>query len=928
MAYKNKEEIDWAAHAEDVATALLGKPEYVNKGGKEWRFGKKGSLSVDLQKGTFFDHETNESGGIHELIKAKLGLEGPEAVAWLTGKSPDLQIVYTTRESLEKRRKNQEKQWAEERQKKVANARKIWGDAGKIEGTVAQTYLQSREISGDGCARLRFQAECWFGETRKKHPALIGAVTIWPSKEVSGVHRTYLTPEGAKLSEGGVDPKRMLGDVQGGAVRLSEPPEGVVRPLVLCEGIETGLTLVAASDGPVWAALSTSGLKGVKLPPPETAPEIIIAADNDKSRAGFKAAEELAARLEKAGYGVAIAMPKTVGQDFNDLHQEAGIEAVKRVIASANRFAAPEFPRLLNGENWPFEVNEKGVFHIAATENRDGEKMVDHRFLCTPIHVEAETVSSDGTGWGRRVCVIDRAGNKHRVILTAADIAEGARSGVFQTLASLGATIKNSKALRDRLLEYLDEAKPESRVICAERIGWDEVTAAFVLPDASYGGDAASPVVYAPRSGDTGNHPYQVKGTLEDWIENVAEPCRGNSRLIFSLCVACAGPLLRLVDGEGGIFHFSGPSSIGKSTTLAVAGSFWGGGGLHGFRDTWRATDNALENKALAHSDALICLDELGQADAHAAQKATYMLAQGTGKARMAKAGGSQTMLEWRINGLSSGEIGMSEKLAEGRSKFTLKDGQEARFVEIPADAGADMGLFEALGKMETPAALADHFREATAEYYGAPCRKLLEVLAENRVKLEGQARKGVREFRALLAQQGAVAAVDRVAARFAIAATAGALAAKYGILPFEAADIRQAVSTCFRAWLRVRGGTGSREAFEATARVASFVGQFAQSRFQDWEYNSFQNVQKRAGFRKPAREGGLDAYSFYLLPAVLKDDVLEGLNHKVCIAGMADAGFIVTHDGKVSASLWVPSEGRSIRLIQLSEEILDFGAD
>ncbi len=223
--------------------------------------------------------------------------------------------------------------------------------------------------------------------------------------------------------------------------------------------------------------------------------------------------------------------------------------------------------------------------------------------------------------------------------------------------------------------------------------------------------------------------------------------------MVFSLCVACVGPLLRLVDGEGGVSHFSGPSSIGKSTTLAVAGSFWGGGGLHGFRDTWRATDNALEGKAMAHSDALICLDELGQADAHAAQKATYMLAQGTGKARMAKTGDAQAISEWRINGLSSGEIGMADKLAEGRSKFTLKDGQEARFVEIPADAGADLGLFDTLGDFPSAAALADHLREAVAECYGAPGRVFLGAVAGDRVKIAGQARESVRVFKRLLAQ-------------------------------------------------------------------------------------------------------------------------------------------------------------------------------
>ncbi len=187
------------------------------------------------------------------------------------------------------------------------------------------------------------------------------------------------------------------------------------------------------------------------------------------------------------------------------------------------------FPRLLNGEGWPFEVNEKGVFHIAETTNRDGEAVQEYRFLSTPLHVEAVTQSGDGTGWGRLVCVLNALGQNRRVVLSAADISEGARGGVFKALADRGATIKTNRALREKLLDYLMEARPDRRLIVADRVGWHEETGAFVLPDASFGGDPSAPVIYAPQGGAGESHPYRVKGTLKDWKARVAEPCRGNS---------------------------------------------------------------------------------------------------------------------------------------------------------------------------------------------------------------------------------------------------------------------------------------------------------------------------------------------------------------------------------------------------------------
>ncbi|MFB2594963.1 DUF927 domain-containing protein [Paracoccus sp. p4-l81] len=938
-------------------------------------------MSVHIEKAVFTDHRTGDTGGIYDLIRRETGLTGAAAVDWLRRECPGAEITGISRAEQDARRQKQAKERQDREQGAADKAGEIWRGARPVVGTLAETYLAGRDLSGAGQAYIRCAPDCWHSALKQKIPAMIGGVTVWPDTEPRAVHRTYLAPDGGKLTADGTDAKMMLGPVSGGAVRLSagDDPGG---PLILCEGIETGLSLAAAGVGPVWAALSANGIKAVVLPPParpdaapasgaanhgreraepgagadggrgrkdehtgqrqdaaalrsgcmgggaqsvpDRVPRVIIAADHDK--AGRDAAEARAAALVRAGYAVSVVMPPDHGQDFNDLHRAAGIEAVRRVLLAAQPFGAEPPPRLLNGEGWPFHVNDKGVFYTAERTNKAGEAVQDTVRLSTPIHVEAITQDGDGTGWGRMVCVVSPTGQRNRAILTAADIAEGARAGVFRVLSSLGATLPAGARLRDRLLDYLMEARPERQVISADRIGWHDATGAFVLPDASFRDDPAAPsVAYHNPAADGARSPYQVQGTLAEWKEQVAGPCRGNSRLVFALLVACAGPLLRLIDGEGGVFHFSGPSSIGKSTMLAVAGSFWGGGGLHGFRDTWRATDNALESKALAHSDALICLDELGQADAGAAQRAIYMLSQEAGKARMDKAGTARAPAEWRINALSSGEIGMAEKLAEGRGVFALKDGQEARFVEIPADADMGMGIYEALNGFASAVALSERFKDATARCYGAPARAYLERLVSDRAGVTAKAHENIRRLRGMMAKEGASSAVGRVAHRFAIAATAGAVAANYGILPFTRPEIDRATLICFEAWIRARGGAGSAEAYQAASRVRSFIDQYGASRFQDFDIAPLVPVQSRSGFRRQQPGGSPSGrrYEYFLLTSSLRE-LPDGLNFKTSVQGMVADGLLVGLDGAAAAVVRVPSERGTFRLYPVGDRLFD----
>ena len=75
--------IELAPHMQPVAAALLGEPNRHLSNGKELRYGTHGSLSVDLEAGTWFDHERNVGGGVLDLVQRQLRSGRPGALAWL-----------------------------------------------------------------------------------------------------------------------------------------------------------------------------------------------------------------------------------------------------------------------------------------------------------------------------------------------------------------------------------------------------------------------------------------------------------------------------------------------------------------------------------------------------------------------------------------------------------------------------------------------------------------------------------------------------------------------------------------------------------------------------------------------------------------------------------------------------------------------------
>jgi archaellum biogenesis ATPase FlaH len=65
--------IEISQYSKEIAIALLGEENKRLSKANELRYGNNGSLSVDLVKGTWFDHETDEGGGMVSLIKKHHG---------------------------------------------------------------------------------------------------------------------------------------------------------------------------------------------------------------------------------------------------------------------------------------------------------------------------------------------------------------------------------------------------------------------------------------------------------------------------------------------------------------------------------------------------------------------------------------------------------------------------------------------------------------------------------------------------------------------------------------------------------------------------------------------------------------------------------------------------------------------------------------
>ena len=199
------------------------------------------------------------------------------------------------------------------------NACRLWRAAAALVDSPAEQYLRGRgivQISPD----LRFHGKTPLGTKGAVRflPAMLAAVRT--DLGVIAIHRTFLDPKTAKLAAM-ERPKRALGSLGRGAVRLSSPRGG---RLGLAEGVESALSAMQLFGVPCWATLGNERFGLVTIP--ESVRELHLFIDHDAG--GFLAEDRAREAYALEGRRIVTRCPDRSGDDWNDV-------LVRRLLAGA-----------------------------------------------------------------------------------------------------------------------------------------------------------------------------------------------------------------------------------------------------------------------------------------------------------------------------------------------------------------------------------------------------------------------------------------------------------------------------------------------------------------------------------------------------------------------------------------------------------------
>ena len=691
--------------------------------------------------------------------------------------------------------------------------------------------------------------------------------------------------------------------------------------ILVGEGVATVISAVQATGHYGIAAFSNQNLKPVCQSLRKNYPwsKLVVLTDLLKESGN---PDPLAIAAAQSVNGV-LAVPdfydtREAGDtDFNDLQKARGIDEVRNQIDSAiaasnskavahvvdSEPSSAHLPELISfsTSGGKFCVSPRGVEFVG---NPDEEgNYPDPKWICSQISVTAKTRNAESSEWGYLLDWKDGDGIKHAWAMPASML-QGEGSEVRRILAGMGVSISPKKMCRDLMTSFFQDFPVERRARSVDQLGW--LGNLYVSQNETIG-DSQEVVVF---QNEHAIHPaVSSKGLVSDWRDSIAKLSQGNSRLVFSISVSLAGPLLDLIGADSGGFHIRGASSTGKSSALAVAASVWGQ--PNKYLRLWRATANGLESLASLHNDCTLILDELSQMVPNEAGEAAYLLANGRGKARAQQNGMAAKSSTWRLLILSAGEESLSALMARANQKSNT--GQEIRLADIPSDAGAGMGLFENIHGYSSPAEFALAIKDSSMKSYGSVGRQFLDNVVKERAKLPSVLRHLIKEFLNQVVGHSSSGQIVRVAQRFAIVAMAGELATSYGLTGWKAGESIEAAKKCFEAWHEGFGGSENQEERKVLSQFRAFFEAHGDSRFTDENSDKDRIVANRVGYKRIDENNELE---YLVLPEAFKNEICKSLDSKYACRVLVNHGWLIPgSDGKNSKNCKVSDIKGTIRL-------------
>lgn len=545
-----------------------------------------------------------------------------------------------------------------------------------------------------------------------------------------------------------------------------------------------------------------------------------------------------------------------------------------------------------------------GTYWLDFEESKEGDITLKDKWICSPLHIEAQTLDKRGNNFGRFLRLKNSVGCCKSWAMPM-ELLRGSSEELRGALLSMGLLI-DPECFRDLTRYLLQTWAPKNTLHCALQTGWHG-RRAYVLPDQVIGPDADQ-VVF--QSNQVAYEEFSTAGTMPAWRESVATIAIGNPMLMLGLSCAFVGPLLMLTHSEGGGVHMIGDSSSGKSTIARASSSVWGG---KEYRRSWRTTANGFEGAAALFNDGFLVLDEISECDPADVGEIAYSLGNGYGKQRASRSGSARPVARWLCFVLSNGERSIATAIKEGGGK--VKAGQSMRLLDLPTKR--HYGAWDNLHGFSHGAALADHISSGALANYGHAGRAYLERLSHddrdfcerlNQIKL-------LPAFRA----NGAEGQEKRAAGRFALIAFAGELATEYGLTGWDPGAAIEAATIGYEAWMSQRG-EGNEEKHQVFNALLDFLEKHCDSRFSDMEdEDSDKTVHNRAGYWR--NENGVRTY---YLTAGGMNEALEGYDFKMSLNLLEQKHIIPPANARGERAQAIRVRGKPVKLYKVNFERLN----
>ena len=698
-----------------------------------------------------------------------------------------------------------------------------------------------------------------------------------------------IKPDGSK--------RLVAGTVKKGSFCVVNSAENT-ETVVISEGLATAISVQQLRQiATIIAAIDAGNLPAVAMAMRQRYPnaQIIIAADNDQSSEsdgieGVKVntGKEAAEKAAKAVSGWVSIPPVDYKADWNDYHQQYGLEAATAAFNASmyqpeGKKVGVTLTAIDGGKKSPgidddlkprVESRSDGIHWITPKVDKDtGEIINTEAWLCSPLEIAG--AGSDNARQRFLILRWDVPGNRGQVTraLPWEDI--GDREG-WRTLKNGGVSVTTKPSLRAILADWLQRTGSGKEWQISHTTGWH--SGAYIMPDGDVIGDPEIPLLFSGRSAAAGG--YTVSGTPESWRDSVARLALGNPSMMLGVAAALSAPLIGLVGADGFGVHLFEQSSAGKTTTANIASSLYGE--PDALRLTWYGTALGIANEAEAHNDSLLPLDEVGQgSSAKDVATSAYTLFNGAGKLQGAKEGGNRELKRWRTVAISTGEMDIETFLSAGGLK--VKAGQLVRLLNLPMEKSVTHHEYQN-GKQH-----ADALKEAYQTNHGAAGREWIKWLAGHQQEAKQAVKAAQERWRSLIpADYGEQ--VHRVGERFAI--LEAALVLGMPVTGWGEQESRDAIQHGFNAWVK-EFGTGNREHKQIIEQAEAFLNAYGLSRFAPYPYDpADMPIRDLAGYRQKGAHDA-DPIVFYTFPAAFEGEIAKGFNAKQFARVLAGAGVL-----------------------------------